>query len=47
MTYNLRDQHDPKNMYKRCPNIECRLVWVKVEGCPNVTCGNVPDKYYD
>ena len=32
-----RDQSDPRNIYKRCPN--CRLVWVKVTGCDSVTCG--------
>ncbi len=44
MSYSPSDPIDPRNLYKKCPY--CQLVWVKVVGCDNVTCGdsvNLPD----
>jgi len=37
LSYNPTNPCDPRNLYKRCPH--CKLVWHKVTGCNNVTCG--------
>ena len=44
MSYSLIDKNDVRNLIKKCP--ECGIIWIKVDGCPNVTCGermNQPD----
>ena len=39
MTHNPDDKDDPTNKIRKCPH--CGLIWIKVEGCDDVTqCGN-------
>ena len=43
LSYDPNDPNDPINMFKRCPNPECNIMWVRVEGCDGATtCGNRP-----
>jgi hypothetical protein len=44
MSYNPNNPCDPRNLYKRCPH--CKLVWYKVTGCNNVTCGTRLNHFY-
>ncbi|KAL4485034.1 hypothetical protein ABPG72_014554 [Tetrahymena utriculariae] len=38
MSYSLLNPQAPQNLLKKCPN--CGLIWLKVVGCDNTTCGN-------
>lgn len=37
--------NDPFNVIKSCPN--CGEIWIRVNACPNVTCGNRPTGLLD
>ncbi|KAL4482929.1 hypothetical protein ABPG74_018955 [Tetrahymena malaccensis] len=38
MSYSLLNPQAPQNLLKQCSN--CGLIWLKVDGCDNTTCGN-------
>jgi len=47
MTWDIEDPSHLKNQLRKCPNDNCGLVWVKVEGCDGATtCGNRPSANY-
>lgn len=35
-----KQEFDVRDLFKECPN--CGLLWMRVTGCPNTTCGNKP-----
>ena len=37
--------NDPYNVIKHCPH--CQEIWIRVVGCPNVTCGSRPTGILD
>jgi hypothetical protein len=44
LSYDPNDKTDILNLIKRCPNPDCGLVWLKVQGCDGITyCGNRAD----
>ncbi len=36
---------DIRDLIKKCPN--CGLIWMRIEACPNTTCGNRPSCFFD
>ena len=30
-----------------CPNPSCKLIWFRIEDCPNTSCGNRPSCAFD
>ena len=46
MSYDPEDIKDWRNKIRKCPS--CSEVWIKVEGCEDVTtCGARPSNKYD
>lgn len=35
-----KEQFDVRDLFKKCPF--CNLMWMKVAGCPKITCGKKP-----
>ena len=41
LPYDINDKDDWRNSVRECPHSDCKLVWVKVEGCDGTTtCGS-------
>jgi hypothetical protein len=41
----FKGQIDIRDLLKQCPN--CKLIWFRIESCPNTTCGNRPSCFFD
>ncbi len=38
---------DIRDLIRQCPNPACKLIWFRVEKCPNTVCGNRPSCFWD